>query len=51
MLRDLLVIIVVEKQSGREQNLSGTEVLLYQRELGYVINSDTAFWGRNAEDS
>lgn len=51
MLRDLLVIIAGDKQSWREQNLLGIAVLLYWRELGYVINSDTELCGRNAKDS
>ena len=49
--RGLLVIIAADKQSWREQNFSAIEVLLYQRKLGYVINSDTELYGRNAKDS
>ena len=49
MLRDLLVIIAADKQSWRRQKFSRIEVLLYQKELGCAMNSDTKLDGRNAK--
>lgn len=48
-LRDLLVIIAADKQSWRRQKFSRIEVLLYQKELGCTMNSDTKLDGRNAK--
>lgn len=48
-LRDLSVIIAADKESWRKQKFSRIEVLLYQKELGCAMNSDTKLDGRNAK--